>query len=181
MGGVRQLSSFLTMAGVLTALAGVLPSAGGGPNVWYDAIAQADTDAANSANDTIMLWSKVSALSGGTATKLRIYVTNNTGASDVKMALYTSGGVLMDSGLVNVGASNQYFEVTLDDGDAVAATDYYIAFQPDSSTAGDWRYKAGFTSGDTKFSLNAYASFPPANLPVGTDLDWHMAIGVYVD
>jgi len=159
------------------------PVAGGGPDTWYDSIAQASTTSDIGSSATSVLWSKVTVASGGTATKLRVYIGTAFGGGDVKMGLYTSGGVLMDSGIVTTTTGSQYYEVTLDDSDAVTATDYYIAWTASSVNVGNFRYATGFTSGDSKYAEGqTYADFPPANLPTATgDLDWHMAVGVYVD
>lgn len=155
---------------------------GGGPDAWYDGVAPGSTTLDSFSNNSIMLWTKVTVVSGGTATKLRIYVGSLFGASgNCKAALYAFDGTLMDSGTVNITAGDQYFEITLDDGDTVTATDYFVAWQPDAVLECRWRYLDGFTDGDSEYASISYASFPPASLPSGVELDWHIAAGVYVD
>jgi hypothetical protein len=160
------------------------PVATGGPDTWYDAIDQASTTQANSANNGIMLFSEVTVVQAGTCTKLRVYSgAPFSGDSGTKIALYTKTGSgtgnLLSSGTVTVTGTG-YFEVTLSAAQAVSATAYYVAWIPENVNL-TWRYLDGQAADASFYATETYATFPPAAIPAANALPWKFAAGMYVD
>ena len=154
-----------------------------GGGAWQDVIAQGSTDSDNGANSSINIACKITAGSTGNCTKLRIYVgTGFVSSTDVKMALYTEdGATALSWGTGTVTAGNGYTEVNITSQAVTSGTVYYIVFQPASGNAGNWRYKGGFTSGDTRYGGVSYASFPVVPLDAASNLDWHLAVGMWIE
>ena len=119
------------------------------------------------------MWTIVTVSVGGTATKVRFW-TDSAGI-DVKMALYSSGGVLLANG-TGTSVSAGWTEVTLGIPVAVTATDYIVAFQSASEITSKW-----IAPDVSKFGITAYADFPTATLESPNAFGGTLGFGIYVD
>lgn len=160
----------------------VVPS--GGPDVWYDVEVVANGDSEDGTPASWLAWSDVTVAQAGTATKIRVYVkTYFGGGSNIKAALYTSGGSLIAgaNGVGAVSASDSYVEITLGTPAAVtAATTYKIAWMPDTSNATIYR-KASTGTVNLNFSAT-YGAQPVGTLPTAdASPSFAYVVGVYVD
>jgi len=143
------------------------PRAASGPNAWYDVETVANTD--TDANGTVdaLEWSSVTVVTGGSATKARIYLGDNTGTPSVnlKMGIYAAGGgaVLASGSVANAGSAgdNAYVEVTFGTPVNVSSsTTYLVAWIADAGALDlTYRFKNG--SGNWKAKLSyGYSNFP---------------------
>lgn len=142
-----------------------VPVAASGPNAWYDVETQANTDTDASGTVDALEWAVVTVAQGGSATKARIYLRDNSGGSTIKMGIYAAGGgSVLASGTATIAdgtcCDNAYLEVTFGTPVTVTATTYLIAW---IGTTGvdqlNFRYKA--SSGNWKSKLSyGYSSFP---------------------
>ncbi len=160
------------------------PAAGGGPDVWYDIETAANEDTASAFDGTLYVAATVTVAVGGTATLLRLRVSNgDLAAHNIKLALYTAAGALMSSGSVSVGVTDDdvYKEVALAVPQAVTATDYIIAAMGDDANLFYW-INDGVGALDAWLS-KVYASFPydPIGTPDFDNLARNMVASVYVD
>ena len=144
--------------------------------LWVNTIPESDY-AVDVPNDTRMIWNTVSSLSSaGFCTKLRCYVGASAGSSQVKMALYADTNLAAQSAAVTVSATG-YAEFPLLAGLPVIGGPWNIAVTADNAnnpTGGK------ISAGQGKFANIAFASFPPATLPVETTLNRQIIVGMFV-
>ena len=158
------------------------PSAAGGPMAWYDIETSANADTDDSGPWSRLNWSAVTVGQGGSATKIRVYIHDRTGACDVKAALYDNSGNLISgaSGTASTVGAAQYLEITLGTPATVTATTYKIAWMYSTALATAW-YKAGSGSFDFN-SSELYANQPVATLPSSSGpLTRGYAVSLYVE
>lgn len=153
---------------------GGVPAAGGGGSAtnWIDVATFADTDSDAFATATSDNFDVVTFASSGTVDKLRVYIGTQFNPSDVKMALYSSGGTLLGNGVASVSGTG-YLVVALGTPASVTATTYYIAWESSNAEVA-YRYKSG--TGAFEFGATAYASFPASPKPSTTPFSRSYAV-----
>lgn len=158
----------------------------GGPT-WYDVETFANTDTTSFGTTDALEWTSVTVTTGGSATKVRIYLGDNSGGGNLKMGLYAAGGgAVLASGTGNIANAssndNAYFEITFGTPVTVtSATTYIIAWIGDAgATELSYRQRAGTGSWNAKLGFG-YATFPAA-LPGAADftLARNYAVSLYV-
>lgn len=154
---------------------------------WYDTEPQAATDTDASGTVDALEWSSVSVTIGGSATKARIYLRDNSvGSANLKMKLYeVVGGASKASGTVSIpdtnAIDNAYLEVTFGTPYTVASsTTYLVAWIGDAGASFlNYRYKAGVDNWKAKLAFGYTTS--PDTLPTGDfSLSRGYAVGLYV-
>lgn len=159
-------------------------AAADGPNVWYDVETSANTDSQAAFNTANYIAATVTVSVPGTATKIRLKVTNGTaGTHNLKVGLYNNSGALLSCGSTTVLSTddNTYVEATLDTPTAVSATTYILSAMADDIGI-DYHYKAGVGAMDD-WESKMFSSFcyDPIGTPDFNDLARNLAISVYVD
>jgi hypothetical protein len=156
-------------------------AAADGPNVWYDTVATRDGNVTgDSLNENA---SPVVFSVAGTATKLRVRIDTFTSSTDVKLALYTTGKVLIGQCAATTVSSlpgGNYLEVNLITPVAVSATTYLVAHECSG---------AGITlsvdngTGTIITGPLVYASFPDDPFSGASEFNnvFAFMVGVYVD
>lgn len=152
--------------------------ASGGPDVWYESVANASATTSQGGNANDIVWDVVDVLQSGTATKLRCKVNAHFGGSEVvKLALY-NGTTLMSSGTVSVTTTG-LFEATLAVPQAVVVQSYNVMLSWVGSAA-DLSRTA--TNTYSRNNATSYASAPPATLPASTSTPaGDMYAAIFVD
>lgn len=154
----------------------VFPVSGG---TWYGPVQNALT---GNVNNTTASMQSIEVVTGGSATKLRVYVgATQVSPSSVKLAIYNDAGTsLLGNCTAASVVDNQYNECTMGTPVSVSsATRYRCAFLPSDSMS------FGQNNGNSVYGFfqggQTYASFPPATLSA-TDAateDW--ACGIHVE
>lgn len=130
---------------------------------WYDISLVSNNVAVGSA--TSYRYETITLPRGGTATKLRCYIGQFNAASDVKGAIYDSGGTLLANGTAAVTGVG-YVEIILNTSVIVTATNYKLAFQMSDA---DSYFGYQSTTGSTFRSASlAYADFPETPIGAGS-------------
>jgi hypothetical protein len=149
----------------------------GGPDAWYG-----PTPTNNSYESAAVLCEKITITTGGSLTKVGVYIVDK-GTADIKLALYDStGATLLSSGGVIANASittpgyNDYTlgtPVTVTNGQVVLACfrmSAEVQHSIGADAAGAGYYKTDIT----------YAAFPEATISL-EDSGRHNILRVYVD
>ena len=174
------MSFYSAEASNLMVVGGGVPVAGGdGPNAWYGVTYSVAT---GNLNNTTAQVQSVSVTTGGSATKLRAYVTEQQATPMyIKIAIYNDAGTtLLGSCTTAAITDNQYNECTLGTPVAVTTgTRYRLGYLSSDSFSG------GKGSGNTAYGFYqgslTYAAFPPATLSTTDVADEDWCVGVYVD
>jgi hypothetical protein len=146
---------------------------------WHDAATEAQCDGQTSGSATQIFWSPLT-LPAGSCTKLRFFKYNYN-STNVKLALYNSGGSLLaESPGIAVLLSGTY-EVTLSSPVSVSAGTHYIGIVVDASYSTAFGTYTGGSS--PTFSLGAASSYTaPSTLPSAdyTSTAAILCVGAYV-
>jgi methionine-rich copper-binding protein CopC len=156
-------------------------SGGAGPNTWYDVETFGNSDNSQFEGNTSYGYSPITVISGGTATKIRLYIAVSFADTAAKVALYngTGSGVAVLSAGTNTIANgfSGYKEFDLVPAQSITAGTYTIAWEFLTTDAAT-RYKA--VTGTFGFTSYSYASFPPSPFVAGTELSRNYVVSIFV-
>jgi hypothetical protein len=133
---------------------------GGGSPEWHYSIDPSGALSVTAASSSVPIGSKVVPSASGTASKLRVWVTNYVSTVNCKIALYNSSlGLLKDGGTVSI-TGDGWHEVNIASQAVSSSTTYYVFFHAEVSDQWEWSWLSGGASNTEYNSALSYVSFP---------------------
>lgn len=178
---MRIYATILAIAVSASAQVGFQPriaqtGAADGPNVWYDTTATLDDWLGIGA--FTMEWGSVSVAQSGTVTQLRGVFRGGLSDQTAKIAIYTNGVVAASgtTGTIAASSGEATYTITLGAPAYIPAGTHTLSI---SASGGiDVRIQA---AGSGDFASQAYAGFPPTNLPTTEGAIALVVLGAYLD
>jgi len=138
---------------------------------WFDAQDPATKNADAAGNNGLFNGCAITVTDIGYITKCRIYVSVNTSAVDVKMAVYSVSGSLLASTLLSTGSGTGWKYGTLNAQILNTASTTYRLYQTAASSFMSFAYRS--SAGTNYYKFLAYSSFPTdpsGSVTTGTDM-----------
>jgi hypothetical protein len=151
-------------------------------DAWVDAVASGSTDGSAPVADGLVQGSPITTVTGGSCTKLRVYLNFVNATTQMKCALFDASGNALGSGVATPAGDAQYTEFTLSSPVTVTSTTTYIVgYMANGGPGGEQgAWLTGQPSGSRKVNFTeVYATFPSAFVSFSPDTQLN-AVGMFI-